>query len=241
MSKDNSCEICCQVQAGRLTACLIHDFDEKYPILNACNIEDGLTEYCRGCGELKREHVGYQALMRPPCIANGCTNEHAGEYHLCPDHLANIIHRPKDNDEHDYSWIKVKRHINDPTKSWEEQYKMLEKHHEEETKFLINEIEMLKEQVKRSRERNGGLLGVVEEIKTAKNFLDGALITLNSDIEAARKRDEEVNLKPVNKIQYREREHTVLSSPRGSEENETRGTACGACYARQVEQEDEKK
>lgn len=39
-----------------------------------------------------------------------------------------------------YNWIKVKRYKYDETKSWEERYRELEKHHLEETSFLINKI-----------------------------------------------------------------------------------------------------
>lgn len=39
-----------------------------------------------------------------------------------------------------YSWIKVKKHKFDPNKSWEENYKDLERHHIDETSFLINKI-----------------------------------------------------------------------------------------------------
>lgn len=39
-----------------------------------------------------------------------------------------------------YKWIKVKRYKDDVTKSWEERYKELEKHHLEETNFLITKI-----------------------------------------------------------------------------------------------------
>lgn len=42
-----------------------------------------------------------------------------------------------------YKWIKVKRYEDDETKSWEERYKQLEKHHLEETSFLINKIHEL--------------------------------------------------------------------------------------------------
>lgn len=42
-----------------------------------------------------------------------------------------------------YKWIKVKNFKFDPTKSWEENYKALEKHHNEETMFLIEEIRKL--------------------------------------------------------------------------------------------------
>lgn len=47
----------------------------------------------------------------------------------------------------DYKWIKVKRHTDDPSKSWEERYKVLEEHHLEETTFLINEMRALAKQL----------------------------------------------------------------------------------------------
>jgi len=43
----------------------------------------------------------------------------------------------------DYTWIKVKRYQMDPNKSWEERYRELEQHHEQETTFLINKIREL--------------------------------------------------------------------------------------------------
>jgi hypothetical protein len=46
-----------------------------------------------------------------------------------------------------YSWIKVKAHRDDPTKSWEERYRDLEKHHLAETQFLINKIREIVAQV----------------------------------------------------------------------------------------------
>lgn len=42
-----------------------------------------------------------------------------------------------------YRWIKVKRHQDDPNLSWEERFKILERHHVEETQFLIDEIRRL--------------------------------------------------------------------------------------------------
>lgn len=42
-----------------------------------------------------------------------------------------------------HSWIKVKNFKFDPEKSWEENYKALEKHHIEETSFLIAKIREL--------------------------------------------------------------------------------------------------
>lgn len=42
-----------------------------------------------------------------------------------------------------YKWIKVKQFKFDPNKSWEENYKALEKHHIEETTFLIEMVRQL--------------------------------------------------------------------------------------------------
>lgn len=39
-----------------------------------------------------------------------------------------------------YKWIKVKRHVDDQSMSLEERYKSLERHHKEETEFLIEFI-----------------------------------------------------------------------------------------------------
>lgn len=47
----------------------------------------------------------------------------------------------------DYKWIKVKKYKMDESKSWEERYKDLDKHHIEETTFLINEIRHLAEKL----------------------------------------------------------------------------------------------
>lgn len=42
-----------------------------------------------------------------------------------------------------YKWIKVKRHVDDPGLSVEERLQRLEKHHLEETTFLIAEVRHL--------------------------------------------------------------------------------------------------
>lgn len=39
-----------------------------------------------------------------------------------------------------YNWIKTKKYNDDITLSWEERYKKLEKHHIEETSFLIGKV-----------------------------------------------------------------------------------------------------
>ena len=45
-----------------------------------------------------------------------------------------------------YKWIKVKRYVDDESLSWEERYRRLEKHHLEETSFLIDKVrEIVKE------------------------------------------------------------------------------------------------
>jgi hypothetical protein len=38
------------------------------------------------------------------------------------------------------SWIKVAQYRDDPSKSWEERFRELEKHHVAETEFLIKKI-----------------------------------------------------------------------------------------------------
>ena len=54
-------------------------------------------------------------------------------------------------DYSDYKWIKVKRHFYDPTKTWEENYKALESHHEKEALFLIAEVRSLAKEFKESK------------------------------------------------------------------------------------------
>lgn len=49
------------------------------------------------------------------------------------------------NDYKDFKWIKVKKHIYDPEKTWQENYQDLSNHHLEETKFLIAELQKLAE------------------------------------------------------------------------------------------------
>ena len=46
-----------------------------------------------------------------------------------------------------YKWIKVKKFVDDETKSWEERFKALEKHHLEETNFLINKTREIVKQI----------------------------------------------------------------------------------------------
>jgi hypothetical protein len=46
-----------------------------------------------------------------------------------------------------YKWIKVPHHRFDPSKTWEANYRDLEKHHIEETTFLVNEVRKLAAQV----------------------------------------------------------------------------------------------
>lgn len=42
-----------------------------------------------------------------------------------------------------FKWIRVKKYSDDASLTWEERYRRLEKHHVEETTFLINEIRRL--------------------------------------------------------------------------------------------------
>ncbi len=51
--------------------------------------------------------------------------------------------RLKDMDYDGYKWIPVKHFRFDPVKSWEENFRALEKHHIEETSFLIEEVRKL--------------------------------------------------------------------------------------------------
>ncbi len=46
----------------------------------------------------------------------------------------------KDQVLNTYTWIKVKKYKDDPSLSWEERYKRLENHHNQETIFLIEFI-----------------------------------------------------------------------------------------------------
>jgi hypothetical protein len=49
-----------------------------------------------------------------------------------------------------YSWIKVKRFHDDPNLSWENRYRALERHHLEETTFLIEKVRELARQLEES-------------------------------------------------------------------------------------------
>jgi hypothetical protein len=107
--------------------------------------------------------VGFLSMRRKHNIHNSCPIcgapilEQDPGRHRC-DSLAAVINNSKDSqkaaDEFmrdlralskpDYSWIKVKKYVDDETLSWEERYKRLMKHHEDETKFLIDELNKLK-------------------------------------------------------------------------------------------------
>lgn len=50
---------------------------------------------------------------------------------------------PSENDYAGYAWIKVPRYEDDPNLSWPERYERLEKHHIQETTFLIEEVRTL--------------------------------------------------------------------------------------------------
>jgi hypothetical protein len=55
-----------------------------------------------------------------------------------------------------YGWIKVARHRDDPDLSWEERFRILEKHHLAETEFLIDEVRRLAKECDRLKERQPG-------------------------------------------------------------------------------------
>lgn len=50
-----------------------------------------------------------------------------------------------------YKWIKVKKFIDDTNLSWEERFSRLERHHCQETEFLIQEIRDLAEKLDKMR------------------------------------------------------------------------------------------
>ena len=41
---------------------------------------------------------------------------------------------------HSYRWIKVPKFVDDESLTWEERFRRLESHHNEETVFLINKV-----------------------------------------------------------------------------------------------------
>ena len=41
--------------------------------------------------------------------------------------------------------IPIKKYVDDPTLTWEERYKRLDTHHQEETKWMIDEIRRLED------------------------------------------------------------------------------------------------
>ena len=49
----------------------------------------------------------------------------------------------RSQDYEGYKWIKFKRHVDDPSKSWEERFRALEEHHVKETTFLVDEVRKL--------------------------------------------------------------------------------------------------
>ena len=51
-----------------------------------------------------------------------------------------------------YGWIKVGRHRDDPSLSWEERFRILEEHHLKETQFLIDEIRRLAKEYDRRKD-----------------------------------------------------------------------------------------
>lgn len=48
-----------------------------------------------------------------------------------------------------YKWVRVNQHKYNAIQSWEDNYKELERHHIEETTFLIEEIRKLAERLKK--------------------------------------------------------------------------------------------
>lgn len=54
-----------------------------------------------------------------------------------------------------YAWIEVPRYEDDPSLSWEERYQNLERHHIQETTFLINEVRKLAKELEELRRQEG--------------------------------------------------------------------------------------
>lgn len=52
-----------------------------------------------------------------------------------------------------FSWIKVKKYQVDDSKTWEEKYRDLEKHHQKETNFLIKKIRELARELSNYKEK----------------------------------------------------------------------------------------
>jgi len=46
-------------------------------------------------------------------------------------------------DPNDFSWIKVKKHVDDESKTFQERLYILEEHHVKETEFLLNKCREL--------------------------------------------------------------------------------------------------
>lgn len=51
-----------------------------------------------------------------------------------------------------YGWVKVQQHKYNPLQTWEDNYHDLEKHHIEETTFLIETIRKLESRIKKQDE-----------------------------------------------------------------------------------------
>jgi hypothetical protein len=78
------------------------------------------------------DFVQLSVLSLSEILSNGYRTEHKS---MTPEEKQEILES--------YKWIKVKRYEEDETKSWEERYQELEKHHLEETIFLITKIREL--------------------------------------------------------------------------------------------------
>lgn len=95
-----------------------------------------------------------------------------------------------------FSWIKVRRYVDDPTRSWEERYRALEKHHELETKFLIAEVEKHRSaDPQRMELRRLAILGARQEVggdgpafdaeSCAEAMVDTLLRSETAEVDAA--------------------------------------------------------
>ena len=64
------------------------------------------------------------------------------------------------------NWIKIRRYTDDSNLSWQERYEALERHHIEETEFLISKIRKLAERMVQGRE---GVMSELKRLKTIHN------------------------------------------------------------------------
>lgn len=109
----------------------------------ACAIEHCDAEIARHRASVEQSAQGDSSSGDPSCYPDD-RRELGGSR---SSELAESAEASALDGAEDYSWIKVPRFVDDPTKSWEDRFKTLEAHHERETTFLIEEVERLRKDV----------------------------------------------------------------------------------------------